>query len=263
MAQCAILTSKPIMMRSNIPIFCTALSLFLLMGCKEEKQEEKIFPETVKPEVEQPLSNFMYVIAPSGLLLRKEDNLDSEQVGKMPYGASVEVLSRPDNQSIEVAGIADHMIQVRYNDITGYAYNGYLTRFKAPQRKETPERYASRLKKDFPKVSISSGNEAKDKAPATSVQLVIPAGSWSEAYLIAKQLYDIPAEYNFPGLKGPDKSSLQSRQEHAFSSTLEAERAANTLTSITYTESAKGFSRTVKITQDGALFTLTQNRKAD
>lgn len=233
------------------------------MGCKEEKKEEKIFPETVKTEVEQPLPNSMYVIAPSGLLLRKEDNLDSEQVGKMPYGARVEVLARPVNQSIEVAGIEDHMIQVRYNDITGYAYNGYLTRFKVPQLKETPERYASRLKADFPQVSASIGNGEKEEASATSAQLVIPAGSWSEAFLIAKQLYDIPAEYNFPGLKGTDKSSFQSRQEHAFSSTLEAERAANTLTTITYTESANGFSRAVKITQDGNLYTLVLNRKAD
>lgn len=103
----------------------------------------------------------MYVIAPSGLLLRKEDNVDSEQMGKMPYGASVKVLSRPDNSSIEVSGIEGHMIQVQYNDITGYAYDGYLTRFKVPQRKETPERYASRLKEDFPKVSAGSGNGEK------------------------------------------------------------------------------------------------------
>lgn len=246
-------------MKSITPIFCTVLSLFLLLGCKEEKKEEKIVTETVETKVEQPLPNFMYVIAPSGLLLRKEDNLDSEQVGKMPYGASVEVLDRPDNQPIKVAGIEDHMIQVRYNDITGYAYNGYLTRFKVPQRKETPERYASRLQEDFPKVSAGNGNGDNDKSTATSAQLVIPAGSWSEAFLIAKQLYDIPLEYNFPGLKGPDKSSVQSRQAHAFSSTLKAERTANILTSITYTESSKGSSRTVKITQNGDLYTLAQS----
>lgn len=253
------------MMKSIIPIFCTTLSLFLLAGCNDEKKEEKIFPETVqtKAKVEQPLPNLMYVIAPSGLLLRKEDNVASEQVGKMPYGASVKVLSRPDNSSIEVSGIEGHMIQVQYNDITGYAYDGYLTRFKVPQRKETPERYASRLKEDFPKISAGSGNGEKDKASATSTQLVIPAGSWSEAFLIAKQLYDIPAEYNFPGLKGPDKSSLQSRQEHAFTSTLEAERAENTLTSIKYTESAPSLSRTVKITQNGDLYTLALNTTAD
>jgi hypothetical protein len=252
-------------MRSFTPIFCTALGLFLLLSCKEENKEEKIFPETVQTEVkiEQPLPNLMYVIAPSGLLLRKEDNLDSEQMGKMPYGASVKVLDRPDNKSITVSGIADHMIQVKYSDITGYAYNGYLTRFKVPQQKETPEHYANRIKEDFPKVSASSGNVEKDKTQNTSTQIVIPAGSWSEAFLIAKQLYDIPAEYNFPGLNGPDKSSLQSRQEHAFSSTLEAERTANTLTSITYTENAKGFSRTVKITQDGDLYTLAENTTKD
>lgn len=250
-------------MKSITPIFCTVLTTFLLLGCNEEKKEEKIVTETAKTEIEQPLPNFMYVIAPSGLLLRKEDNLDSEQVGKMPYGASVEVLARPDNQPIKVAGIEDHMVQVRYNDITGYAYNGYLTRFKAPQRKETPERYASRLQEDFPKVSAGNGNGEKDKSAATSTQLVIPAGSWSEAFLIAKQLYDIPSEYTFPGLKGPDKSNAQSRQKHAFNSVLEAERTANTLTSIIYTESAKGFSRAVKITQDGNLYTLAQNITAD
>jgi len=249
------------MMRPIKPIFYTAISLFLLTGCKEGKKEEKVFPETVKTEakVEQLLPNLMYVIAPSGLLLRKEDNLASEQLGKMPYGASVKVLSRPDNSSISVSGIKGHMIQVQYNDITGFAYDGYLTRFKVPQRKETPERYANRLKEDFPKVSAGSGNDEKDKTSTTSTQIVIPAGSWSEAFLIAKQLYDIPAEYNFPGLEGPDKSSSKSNQEHAFTSSLEAARAENMLTSITYIESVQGSSRTVKITQNDDLYTLSQN----
>ncbi len=250
---------KPTIMRSITPIFYTALSLFLLTGCKDEKKEEKVFPETVQAEakIEQPLPNLMYVIAPSGLLLRKEDNLDSEQLGKMPYGASVKVLSRPDNSSISVSGIEGHMIQVQYNDITGFAYDGYLTRFKVPQRKETPERYGNRLKEDFPTVSAGSGNDKKDKTSA--IQLTIPAGSWSEAFLIAKQLYDIPAEYNFPGLKGPDKSSSKSHQEHAFTSTLKAARAVNTLTSITYTENAQDSTKTITITQNGNLYTLAQN----
>jgi len=241
------------------PIFVAILSIFLcLAGCKEEKKEEKSPTEVPEPKVEKQLPKVMYVIAPSGLLLRKEDNLKSDQLAKMPYGTRVEVLARPENSTIEVANIIGNMIEVRYNAIEGFAYNGYLSQFNTPKRGEKPETFAKRLQEEYPEVNFKAEYIENDNIPATSEQLSIPATSWSEAFLIAKQLFDIPAEYNFPGLNGPGESSIKSRQEHAFTSSLEARRTSNDLTSIEYIETTQRLSRAVLITKEDNLYMLKQ-----
>lgn len=233
----------------SVSITCVFSLLFI--SCDEEKKTEKPVAETEKIEIPESLPDSMYVIAPSGLLLRNEANLQSDQLAKMPYGTLVRVLQRPENSTIEVANIEGNMIQIKYNDITGYAFNGYLTRFKVPQNLESTSNYAERLMADFSNVttgdSVGNLNE-----------ISIPAGSWSEAFLITKQLFDIPAEYNFPGLSGPDNSNMKSQQKHDFSSILEAKRTSNALTQITYREEAATDSREVQITKNGNLYTLKE-----
>ncbi|WP_031426578.1 SH3 domain-containing protein [Flavimarina sp. Hel_I_48] len=248
------------MTKAITSIFLALLGIILCStSCKEDKKQENPIVEEVRTEAKKELPKVLYVIAPSGLILRRDDNLQSDQLAKMPYATKVEVLDRPDNSAIEVANISGNMINIKFNSMSGFAYNGYLSRFKVPNAKEKSEDYAKRLQVEYPEATFSTENKEENGAPATSVQLSIPAGSWSEAFLVAKQLFDISTEYNFPGLTGLSESSIKSRQEHGFTSTLDAKRSANDLTSIKYIERAQRLSRIVHITKEDNFYILQES----
>ncbi|MEM9548157.1 MAG: SH3 domain-containing protein [Bacteroidota bacterium] len=76
----------------------------------------------------------LYVVANSGLTLRVAPDVNSESLGVVDYGSSVEVLNQPD--SIEhiqrVNWVEGRWIYVDYDGITGYMFDGYLSDLPLP-----------------------------------------------------------------------------------------------------------------------------------
>ena len=68
-----------------------------------------------------------YVLAPSGLNLRKEAKANSEKLTNIPYGAQVELITKPEESSMLVDQIPGGMAKVSYEGLIGYAFDGYLS----------------------------------------------------------------------------------------------------------------------------------------
>lgn len=73
------------------------------------------------------------VVSPAGLKMRKQPNPKSEQVGMIPYGKKVKVVSRT-RTAYASNGIVGNWILVEYNRVKGYVFDGFLSRLAAPDR---------------------------------------------------------------------------------------------------------------------------------
>lgn len=79
---------------------------------------------------------WLYVTAASGLRLRAEPNTQSTRLGLVPVNERVLVLERsPQKTSID--GVAAPWIKVRYGDVSGWVFGGYLA---AVKKTEDPDR---------------------------------------------------------------------------------------------------------------------------
>jgi hypothetical protein len=76
----------------------------------------------------------LYVMANSGLTLRIEPRLDSESLGVVEYGSSVQVLNQPDSiQRSEILNwVEGKWIFVEYDGVKGYMFDGYLSDLPIP-----------------------------------------------------------------------------------------------------------------------------------
>lgn len=191
----------------------------------------------------------LYIIAPAGLSLRKENSLDSEKLAGMPLGAEVLLLEKSKTHTLEVEHIKGGMHKIRYNGTTGYAFNGYLSPIYLPLKDESTEAYIIKLKNTFPNITYNSKPTEPDFHEGTVNTYTLPASTWHEAFYVVKGIYDLPKSLGFPNPSGPDKESLQdpNKPEHVWSSGLDIERANDTLKKITYAYRAEGFGYSVDI----------------
>ena len=236
-----------------------ALAL-ILASCNDSPKKQQTKP-TEKTEATKPESpSKLYVIAPSGLILRERANLDSKRIDKLPYGSAVKVISDQTDNSLEVANIPGSMLNVKYKDTSGYAYSGYLVKFPTPKRGENANQYGQRLKSDYPEVGFKTENKKNENDASTQLILTLPTQNWSEAFLIAKQLYDIPAEFEFPRINGPSQSTFKgsSSRKNITATSLTAKRTDDSLYEIEYSEAGKSFERLVKIIKNDSVFELTE-----
>ncbi|MBC6993350.1 SH3 domain-containing protein [Neolewinella lacunae] len=74
---------------------------------------------------------FYTVVAKSGLNVRAEKSLESKKVGGLPFQAEVEVIPGAGNEEeISIDGRPGKWVKVRYRNIQGYVFSGYLKRGK-------------------------------------------------------------------------------------------------------------------------------------
>jgi hypothetical protein len=113
--------------------------LSVFTGFVSDKKDQIVTPaipeanslEVTSKTMEQ--YDYVYITAPSGLSLREYNNLDSKKITVMPYGTKVKLIIVEENEAMTVAGIQGGMNQVKYNNKTGYAVNGYLSSFFPPE----------------------------------------------------------------------------------------------------------------------------------
>lgn len=156
-----------------------------------------IIVDSMPPEKPpQKKAKTMYVIAKSGLRLRKGPSLDAESVAKLSYGESVTTGAEAPGEAAVVEGIRGMMIHVRAGEQSGYAFSGFLSSLPVPVyedgmgKKKHEKAYFETLQdRNYAVSSTETGNTLTFRLPAASLQ---------EAFLIARELFFIPAEYHFP-----------------------------------------------------------------
>ena len=96
------------------------------------------------------------------------------------------------------------MDQVEFNHKTGYAFNGYLSKFFPPELDISVKGYAQELEKLFPDVAYTETVGGSASAPTNTETIILPSQKWHEAFFIAQKLFDFPGEFKFPKSKGKD-----------------------------------------------------------
>ena len=185
-----------------------------------------------------------YVLAPSGLNLRKDADPNSAKLDLIPLGGKVTLLTASTAKNLTVDQLSGGMAKVKYGDKTGFVFDGYLSRFPAPKQSiNTPggytlENYVEKLREN-PDVSIIHEEHSMDYGGISSSEssIYIPSQNWQEAFLIAKLLLNVPPKFLFPKptkavetiIPNPDK------KQQAWSDEMKVERnTTGQLTSINY-----------------------------
>lgn len=210
------------------------------------------------PSNETREANYLYVTAISGLSLREHNNLNSEKLARMPYGTKIRVITSEEKPTMTVGGIKGGMDEVEYNHKTGFAFNGYLSKFFPPEIDVKPKYYAEELQTFFPEVSFTETIGGTASRPINTETLVLPTTLWHEAFFVAQQLFDFPKDFQFPNPKGKDEQVIQGKKpkNDVWTTELRVNRKDNSLEKITYVYGNKGFNYTVTIVQDGETMKL-------
>jgi len=198
-------------------------------------------------------STYLYVTASSGLSLREYANLQSEKLAIMPYGTKLKVIETESDPTMDIGGIIGGMDQVEFNHKTGFAFNGYLSKFFPPELDISVKGYAQELKKLFPKVTYIEAVGGSASAPTNTETIILPTQKWHEAYFIAQHLFEFPGEFKFPKSKGKDIEVIKDSKpkKNIWVSELKITRNNNLLEKIEYVYSSKGFSKLINITKEG------------
>ncbi len=86
------------------------------------------------PLFAQQISEKMYAYAVTGLKLRSAPSIDSMVITKVKYGDSLEVFNTQSKEkAFVVDGLKGAFVKVKYGDIEGFVFSGYLSHFIAPK----------------------------------------------------------------------------------------------------------------------------------
>ncbi|WP_203295215.1 SH3 domain-containing protein [Luteirhabdus pelagi] len=256
-------------MRKVIRVLVLAVAATAFFACNDDKSKTEVqSTENDMAVVEKETTEtveFLYVTAPSGLSLREHGNLNSEKLAVMPYGTKVKIVTPETKETMTVAGIKGGMHEVEFNHKTGYAFNGYLSKFFPPEEDIKPKVYAEELKAQFSKVEYSESNGGTASSPTNTSTLKLPTKSWHEAFFIATELYGIPKHFAFPEPKGsPEETVADTKKpKDVTTSDLKVFRTNDALEKIEYDYQAKGYSYIITIQQNDDSMVLEKTEKTE
>jgi len=239
----------------RISVYILTFTTFIfIISCKNDVKSgldtEAIVTDTIPKQV-QP--KYMFVTAVSGLTLREHPNLQSTKLAVMPLGTKVKITAPEANTTMTVGGITGGMDEVEYNNKTGYAFNGFLSKFAPPGEKALSKNYAEELKKDFPDVVYSEATGEMASKPSKIETIFLPTDKWHEAFFMAQQLFQIPRTFAFPNPQGSNFETQQdsNKAKNVENSKLEITRSNNNLQEILYTQKSPKSGYKVRIAKDG------------
>ncbi|MFN8393688.1 MAG: SH3 domain-containing protein [Bacteroidia bacterium] len=143
-----------------------------------------------------------YVGANAGLNLRATTATTSEKLDLAMYGEEVKILEAAKDASMTVDGIKGGMAKVQSGGKTGYMFDGYLLPVPAPTKGEEVEKYAGRLWESGADVFHEEIRRDWGGYAQFQYNLYFKDLSWSEAFIIARNLYSLPPALQYPGDKG-------------------------------------------------------------
>jgi len=208
----------------------------------------------------------LYVLAPNGLSLRKENTLDSEKLTVMPRGSAVQLLEAAPTTDIEIEHIQGGMHKVHYQGQIGYAFSGFLSPFELMEEHGNINEYINHLKEKYPSLSYESVPNGPDFHEGYTETFTLPAKHWHEAYYAVAALAYVPKTLGFPKPYGPVEETIEdpNKPEETWASDLIITRKENTLEKIVYGYRTEGFGASVTLTrQADAVFKVSYLRFVD
>lgn len=188
-----------------------------------------------------------YVLANAGLNLRATEASNSEKLMTVNYGEAVEIVQAAKSKGMLVDGIAGGMAKVQYQGKTGYMFDGFLARFPAPIAGQDLDKYIGRVWES----EIDAMNEDVNRDYNGYLQsenaIYISEITWSDAFLLAKNQFGIPAPFHFPGDKGTGEQTTKNPNvdKNAWSDDFTATYENGKLVSLRYSYRAEGFGKAV------------------
>lgn len=204
---------------------------------------------------------YRYVTAYSGLTLREYDNLQSKKLARMPYGSKVKIVEAEEDATMNISGINGGMDKVAFNHKTGFAFNGYLSRFFPPELNITPKGYADELRQFYPDVQYLESVGGSLSNPSKTETLLLPGAQWHEAFFIAQRLFDFPKEFDYPNPSGKEFETIvdQKPKRNIWTSQLEVTRVEDGHKKIEYVYSSKKYRCRVTVEKEGGAMKITKS----
>ena len=160
---------------------------------------------SVKPEA-YPKGTVLYVHFPKGLNLRRIPNLHAKTLIRMAYGDKVTVIRTPDSlRIIRYDNINSLWINIRYKNLEGYAFGGYLSRFPTPQSNSLKTYQHTLTQVGIPILASTAKTDNASKASESKQmhQLVeLNNATFIDGYLIARRLFKLPKWFRLPTYAG-------------------------------------------------------------
>ncbi len=205
-----------------------------------------------------------YVLAPSGLNLRVSAEPASDRITTIPYGTRVELTASAKDQNMQVDQLPGGMAKVTYGKLEGYVFDGYLSRFPAPVKKESTEQYVQRIRDARQGAMYEKCSRDWDGYYQEEEAITIYLEDWAEAFLLAQRLFEIPEKLLFPQLSASESESFSNpdKEEEVWEDNLTVRRDEQGLIiGINYFYRREGGGRTVNISpapdQNGLRLSLT------
>lgn len=210
-----------------------------------------------------------YIGATAGLNLRATASPNGEKLGTAQYAEQVELLTPAADQSMTVDGLKGGMAQVKFGGKVGYMFDGYLVRYILPIKGEQVEDYVGRLWSS--EADVLHEEHRKDYGGYASMEYAVhfQEMTWSEAFLIAKSLFGIPAPLQFLGDSGTGRkeSKNPNASEGAWTDGLETVYdAGGKIEHIAYSHRGEGGGTVIVIElskESGYRFKLSETDIAD
>ncbi|PQB05350.1 hypothetical protein [Aureitalea marina] len=262
-------------MRKVVLLLVAMLVALPMISCKEENPKNDLTTETAEilslenndlalaeVDIEDSISEdrYRYITAYSGLSLREYANLQSNRLAKMPYGSRVKLIQPEAERTMTVSGIAGGMDMVEFDHRSGYAFNGYLSRYFPPEQDISVEGYANELSKVFPEVTFTKTNGGTVSKPTLTETISLPGAHWHEAFFIGQRLYEFPKEFEFPLPAGKDFQLIKDSKpkRDLWVSQLEITRQDDQLQKIEYIYSSAKYSNRVSIIEKEGAILITR-----
>lgn len=175
----------------KIILWC--LLLFLPVLClKATPDNSRLKAMATKP------AGTYFILAPSGLNLRATSDPGSKKIMTIPYGAKITLLTPASASDMMVDNFPGGMAKVRYNNQEGYVFDGYISRFPAPEKQQDVKKYVENIRDNRQSVMYEHCTRDHDGYYQDEEAITFYIEDWAEIYLVARQLFEIPQGLLFP-----------------------------------------------------------------
>lgn len=175
-----------------------ALSLFLLIFSTSLLfSTSQVSDSNTSAVVQEPAT--YYVLAVEGLDLLTSGFASSEVIQRIPYGSKVKLVKHATTINLKIDRIESGLAEVTFNGVSGFLFEGYLSKFPAPKEVKDARKYIELVRSN--KISIYYEEQRKDwseKKYEQDFTTKLPTEDWIEAFLVSQQLFDIPERVFVP-----------------------------------------------------------------
>ena len=194
-----------------------------------------------------------YVLAKSGLRLRAAADLDAQKKATIPFGAKVEIIEPALEQDMLVDNFPGGMAKVKYGDLTGFVFDGYLCKMPVRQKIENDLNNYKEWVRGKGGYILFENCERDYDGYYQSEQIIIPyITDWAEVYLLAKTLFDLPFDFPKASTKAEETFENPKKGEYVWEDSLTIERdETGKIKQITRYLRSEGGGITIMIEEDG------------